>query len=351
MLGFSVYLSSPITEKVQARIERFAKSGFTGVFTSLNLPEDDPAVLLDRLAALGQQCQSLNLELTVDISTRAQKRTGLNLTQPEKIAELGVARLRMDEGISMKEIADLSQSIGIALNASTLSDEDVQTLQADQANFANIEAWHNYYPRKNTGLGEEWFQERNIWLHEHGIQVTAFVPGDRGLRGPVYAGLPSLESARYQHPLAAALDLQQLDVDQIDIGDQNLLQDTLAQFDAYFDHSVLLLHLLTNSTLPKYMQDGNLYLHQRPDVARDVVRLVEGRALNQETIEPANILPRKRGAVTLDNKLALRYQGELEIVKRDLPADPTVNVLGYIQANELDLLEHCGPGQAIQLVF
>ncbi len=34
---------------------------------------------------------------------------------------------------------------------------------------------------------------------------------------------------------------------------------------------------------------------------------------------------RKKGSVTLDNEQILRYMGEIQIMKRDLPADEKVN--------------------------
>jgi hypothetical protein len=351
MFGFSVYLSAPITARTKNRVARLAKSGFEGVFTSLNLPEDDPSVLLQRLTDLGSECRGLRLELTVDISTVALERLGISLDKVHELTDIGVTQLRIDDGIPMPSVAKLSQQMGIALNASTISKQDIELLKDSEANFDNLEAWHNYYPRKNTGLEENWFNQRNAWLKENGFTVTAFAPGDSDLRGPVFATLPTLESGRYQHPLAAALNLLNNNVNKVYIGDADLQVETAAQFDSYFRFNTLLLHATTEIDLPEYLTAGDLVFHQRPDVARDAVRLREGRSLKEKTIKPANIKERVRGAITLDNKLARRYEGELQLIKRNLPADPTVNVLGYISQNDLDLLEACGANQAIQLVF
>ena len=42
--------------------------------------------------------------------------------------------------------------------------------------------------------------------------------------------------------------------------------------------------------------------------------------------------------MTLDNRLAGRYAGEVEITLTDLPADPSVNVMGRVSEEERFLL-------------
>lgn len=349
MLGFSVYLSADVTEEVKQQITLYRTSGFHGVFTSLNLPEDDPDVLLDRLGELGAKCQDAGLDLTVDVSQKALERLNLSLAHLAEITELGVTRLRIDDGLEMKQVAELSHQIPLALNASTLSVTDVDELRENHADFSQIEAWHNFYPRKNTGLDETWFRRRNAWLQSQGFQVTAFAPGNE-MRGPVYAGLPTLESGRNQHPLAAAINLLRLNTTNVYIGDAGVHLSTLIQFVNYFDEQIVMLNVQANGDVPKYLFSNRLW-HQRPDVARDVVRIQEARAVQRPAIYPAETGVRERGAITLDNQDAGRYEGELELVKRELPADKTVNVIGHVIKADLDLLDVCGAGQAIQLAW
>ena len=44
MLGFSAYLHSSLKKADLVMFDKFVKAGFKGVFTSINLPEDDPEV-------------------------------------------------------------------------------------------------------------------------------------------------------------------------------------------------------------------------------------------------------------------------------------------------------------------
>ncbi|KRN98762.1 MupG family TIM beta-alpha barrel fold protein [Companilactobacillus kimchiensis] len=347
MLGFSAYLHSSFQKKDLEMFNQFVKAGFKGVFTSINLPEDDPQVLLDNLKRLGQLCFDNGLELTLDISSVAMKRLNLNLDRDLAIfKKLHVTMLRIDDGISIQRIARLSLGMKVALNASTIEQTEIDELTAAKANFANLEAWHNYYPRENTGLDGAWFKEKNQWLKANNFKVMAFVPGDKNLRAPVYKGLPTLEAHRYENPLAAAIDMKEYGADRIYIGDSALKASTFEQFRNYFIKNVLQIRAQFDHA-PSYITD---VLHQRADVSRDVVRLREGRPLNKTEIRPTNSGLRKRGSITLDNELSGRYQGELQLVKYQLPADSTVNVIGQIDEKDISLLKYCVANQAIQLI-
>lgn len=347
MLGFSAYLHSSLTKNDLQMFDKFVQAGFKGVFTSINLPEDDPKVLLDNLQALGQLCFDNDLELTLDISSSALKRLNLKLDADLHVfKDLHVTMLRIDDGITTQGIARLSNGMKVALNASTIEQQEIDELVDAKANFANLEAWHNYYPRENTGLDNDWFNDKNQWLKANNFTVMAFVPGDSNLRAPVYKGLPTLEQHRYENPLAAALDMKEMLVDRIYIGDPALCNSTFEQFRNYFKENVLQIRAHFDHA-PEYITQ---IMHQRADVARDVVRLREGRPLNKTEVRPINSNIRKPGSITLDNSLSGRYQGELQLVKYQLPADNTVNVIGQITDADISLLKYCVANQAIQLV-
>src|SRR5690625_6080784 len=84
----------------------------------------------------------------------------------------------------------------VALNASTLTRDGLKRLKQEGLRIASVEAWHNFYPRPETGLDQEEFKKVNKWLHQEGITVMAFTPGDGKLRGPLYEGLPRSEERR-----------------------------------------------------------------------------------------------------------------------------------------------------------
>lgn len=345
-LGFSVFLHDSINKQDEIRIQQYANSGFSGIFTSLNLPEDDPATLTHNLAALGRCAKENNLELTVDISASAYKRLELDVYDPTPLISLGVNRLRIDDGIDMESIATLSNRLSIALNASTISEIDISRLLQNGADFKHLEAWHNYYPREATGLDLDWFDKKNRWLQAAGFSVMAFIPGNSILRGPVFATLPTLEKHRFASPFSAAVELTQLHVDDIYLGDPGLTYKTLTQFACLQKEQCILIRARLKSNAPKYLSE---VFHQRADVARDCIRLTEGRQLATEKVEVANTTVRNAGAITLDNYLSGRYMGELEIIKKSLPPDRTVNVIGCVIEEDLALLQMIKPNQKLKI--
>lgn len=348
MLGFSVYLNQPIDDLIANNCLHMQQSGFTEVFTSMHIPEDDVTLYLKRVQALGQICRENHLDLMIDIESDSLEHIGLSLDNPQAIKAFGITGLRIDFGISNQQIAGLSQHLKIALNASTLSESDLVALKTANANFQNMEAWHNYYPRNETGLARDWFIRTNQWLKESGFTTQAFIPGDGQLRGPIKSGLPTLEEHRGQHPLACALDLLALSVDKVFIGDPQLRPATLMQFSDYFQTQTMTLHCVRETNqLPDYL--FTTQFHNRRDVARDVIRLEEGRPLCKSTVVPLACAPRPIGSLTIDNLDYGRYMGELQITKTNLPGNPQVNVLGKIIDSELPLLPFILAGQAIQL--
>ena len=343
MLGFSIYLNRDLTADDYNYILAMRNAGLTTIFTSLHIPEDDPKVILKRLAELTKWSKNLETAVIADVSESGMARLGLTLENEEQIESLGLSGLRIDDGVSPATIAKLSQKMPIALNASTINEDDVTALREHGANFENLQAWHNFYPRPETGLDSNWLKAKNDWLHHMNLETMAFVAGDAVLRGPIHAGLPTLEKQRGENPLAAMLELKRLACDHVFIGDASLSAQMIDSFKNYIKQQIITLRIDKN--LPELF---NSEWHNRPDVARDVVRLTEGRSRQLFDVAPQeNPEARSRGTITCDNTKYLRYQGELQITKRDLPADEKINVLGHVVAEDLPLLNQIGAGQSI----
>lgn len=345
MFGFSIFLNEGLTGETTDYIEEMAQNGFSGIFTSLHIPEDDAAQYRKRLTDLGAAAKSSNLELMVDISGEALDRAGFSFDRVEELNEIGVTGLRMDYHISNHQIAKLSQQMLIALNASTITETDIQELRTASANFDHLEAWHNYYPRPETGLDKEWYHKKNKWLQGYGFTVQGFVPGDEQLRGPLYQGLPTLEEHRGLHPLAAALDLL-ADTDKVYIGDSGLSAETLRQFSFYMKEETLKLSVEAFDKQVEYVLGTHI---NRQDEARDVIRSAEARFKKIPHVEPLPAGARELGSVTIDNANYLRYMGEIQIVKRTLPADEKVNVVGQVIDQDKALIQHIKAGQKFSL--
>lgn len=351
MFGFSVFLNEDLDVDSIEYIGQLAKAGFKGVFTSIHIPEDETKKYSERLKELGKICQELELDLMVDISDQAIHSLGISDDQIEDILEFGVTGIRADYGIDIEWLAEMSYKLQLAINASIVSASFLDQLEKLDANFSNIQAWHNYYPRPNTGLDEVFFDQQNQLLKSYGISIQAFVMGNQVLRGPVYQGLPSLEKHRGVDPFIASMELlYDFGIDQVFIGDPKIDAFSIKRIASFISDGIISLRaisLLDDDFLTDYQL--NRIHHNRPDVARDVIRSQESRLWNKESIEPYHCVERVLGSITMDNLKSGRYQGELQILKKDLVQSDQVNVIGKIVTSDLPLLNYVGSNQAFKL--
>lgn len=352
MFGLSVFLGDELTQEKKNYLHKMKEAGFTKVFTSLHIPEENAEQYLERLTELGSVMKKLGMELVADVSKGALAKIGVSIFSSNELKQLkekGLDGLRVDYGFSNQEIAFMSKELNIVLNASTITQKDVAELNHYGASFPHMVAMHNYYPRPETGLAKEVFQEKNHWLAEIGFTVAAFVPGDRQLRGPLYKQLPTLEDHRGMHPLAAAIELiEDCMVDEVYIGDPELTESTIYQFNRYISDETLVYFVRSANQSPYFKTV--LGVHQnRWDPAKDVLRSADARFREIPQITPYETVERLRGSVTIDNQNYQRYMGEIQVVVNDLPKDEKVNVSAIIRPEDLSLLDRCQAGGYFEL--
>lgn len=329
--GVTLSLTEKTPQQIIAYLEKMQQLQVSSVFSSLQIPGDDPGTLQDTLAQVGPLFRRQGLEFVVDVSPR----TFRNFTL-EQLRSWGVTSLRIDNGMEPQEIAEISHDFRIVLNASTLNDPFLDALQ--QHGFhGELEAWHNYYPRRNTGLDVRFFEARNNWLKAHGMRSAAFFAGNSELRGTVFEGLPTLERHRTMPPFQAYLELQdRYGLDNILLGDFDLAEPDFTQLKALRGRSTLLLHV-QDLHEPAILHRP---LRNRIDIARDVIRADAFRRQNKTSYPPRNNVARSVGTVTIDNVDYGRYMGELQIDLCPLPADPRINVVAQVCEPDLALLPY-----------
>ncbi|TCL63302.1 hypothetical protein EDC14_102120 [Hydrogenispora ethanolica] len=334
MIGVSFYLNDPLAE------QRLAAAGALGVrraFTSLHIPEES-GDLAGRARHLLQLARELWIDVYADVSYRTPAHLGIDGFGD--LAALGVAGLRLDDFFERSDIIGLARQFKIALNASILLERELDELLAAGLPAGQLIAWHNFYPRRETGLDEGFFRSQNELFHRRGIPVSAYVPGGGAKRGPLFEGLPTLEKHREGEPFPAALELLAAGADDVYIGDPDPgpgLLERLVQW-----HQLGIARLRVESAV---WPPGEYPL--RPDWARDVLRLMNTRTSG--SVPPQNTVARPRGTLTMDNDNYGRYRGEVQITLRDLAADRRVNVIGRIIEADLPLLARIRPGQRLLL--
>ena len=352
--GISLYpgLDNTLAENLQL-VEQAAKCGIRRVFTSLHIPETDVAVLKKELAAILAAARKYGMEIISDVSPRTLAMLDMPNFDLSAFHKLGITTLRLDYGYEAAQIAELSHNtlgIRLQLNASTITEKILSELQAAGADFSHMDALHNFYPRRGTGLSEAALCKKNNLLKRYGIKVGAFVPSQGKQRGPLFEGLPTLEAHRLWHTDRAARHLAALGVDSVFLSDSLPLPEELATVGKLRgDEVVVEAQLLTGDKIQQELL--NHTFTAREDEARDAIRAQESRGLLQGPVEPERNKERRRGAITIDNKDYLRYMGELEIVKKSQPADKRVNVVGRVSECELFMLKYITPGRKFSFQF
>lgn len=344
--GISIYAGLDYdNEENLVLIETAAALGFKRLFTSAQIPEtSDAETFQDDFLDILTTANINGFEVILDVNAK-------NFSQYDTD---GIT-LRLDDGFTNQQIADLSQRRKVQLNASTVAEELLDDLLERGANFKNISALHNFYPHTCTGLDTYFFDNQNRLLHDVGIEVGAFVPSKDGKRRlPLREGLPTLEDCRNFSTDLSARFLAALGVDFIIIGDGQPTQDELQavatiQSDEVIFHAQLLSNdLITTEILSRSFT-------RRADVAKSVIRAVEGRQYLKETgetIPPEEpSIQRSFGDVTIDNENFGRYAGEVQIVQDVLPADGRVNIAAHILDEEIFLMGYIKPRQRFSFKF
>lgn len=333
MIGISFYLNDPLAEE---RIAIAGKMGVERAFTSLHIPEES-GDLAGRAKKLLQAAKEAGIEVYADVSARTPAHLGLESLSALK--SLGVIGLRLDDFFANETILNLSKEFKLALNASILFEEDVLALLEGGLEASQLLAWHNYYPRRETGLAESFFQSQNELFRRYGIPVSAYIPGDGEKRGPLYEGLPTLEAHREADSYMAALELFRAGARDVYIGDPEVSEELLQRLNDFDCHHRVSVRI-------EGFQEGEFRL--RTDFSRDVLRFMDTRSSGAIVAE--NTAARPMGTITRDNDRYGRYRGEVQITLYDLPPDERVNVVGRVVEADVPLLSLLQPGQLIKLI-
>ncbi|MBU8686687.1 DUF871 family protein [Priestia megaterium] len=334
MIGISFYLNDKNAKK---RLIEASECGVTRAFTSLHIPEET-GDLAERAKELLHVARDCGISVYADVSKYTPVHLGIESLM--SLSSLGVSGIRLDDGFSVEETLSLANEFYIAVNVSTLSKQEIEALLSAGLHHHQLLAWHNFYPRPDTGLEETFFQQQTDLFNELRIPVCAYIPGEGEKRGPIYQGLPTREKDRNRCPFTSAVDLYRCGVAEVYIGDPYPGSSLLKRLVQYQESRIIPLRIRSFHIKGTYSV--------RPDVSRDVLRLVDTRSV--KPVPPCHTVERRIGAITMDNDGYGRYRGEVQIAKTNLPANANVNVIGYVIEEDHELLSLVKPGQKLELI-
>lgn len=341
MLGISVYFQDLDLHY----LEEAKQCGAKYVFSSLHIPEEDYSTLDQKLPQFLEKCKELDLIVVPDVSPRTFEKLKIANQDYKKLKELGFEALRLDYGFDDYEvIKDLQKDFYLMLNASVVDEAYLEGAKKANVDFNRLALTHNFYPLNETGLGLNYFKEKNKVFEKFGLTIQAFVCGDDLKRFPLYEGLPTVEKHRTMNPYIAAVELMHdCNMKDILIGDSKASIRTLKNIKAYMDEKIMHIpcHLEKDY---EYLYDQKLNI--RSDEADQLVRIASYRTPDVPIFH--NTI-RKRGYIVMENKLAGRYSGEMHLIKKDLPFEARSNVIGFIHPEYIDILDYIDGSTTIVL--
>lgn len=343
-LGMSIYFSSTFLE-IKNLLEEMVENKMEYIFSSLNIKEID--VEEEKLYKTIELAKDLGLKLIIDVNEMSLKKYPL-----DKLKKAGLSHIRIDDGLSLEEIYDLSEDFTIVLNASTILDEEMDKLKSLGMNFKKLIACHNYYPKEYTGLSMEYMATINRHLKEYGMYTMAFIPGDDELRGPIYDALPTVEDQRRQRPIQNILEMEEYGyADIVLVGDIGISEQSKKDIKLYKEEIIPIKSKYIQKEYENILRDKTF--KDRVDSSKYMIRVQAlnkpGKIISQD-IKPYNTIKRKVGYICLSNTDFKRYMGQVEIVKKEIPKDERVNIIGEISDTDIPLLKYIKRGRKFKIV-
>ncbi len=318
---------------------RLAKAaGIEIVFTSAHIPESVNASL--ELEKILSEIDNLGMKLIIDVS----KDMMATFNIPKSIYAL-----RLDYGFSVEEIVKMSNecSYFIELNAATLTSDYLNRLVASGLNPTKVRASYNFYPKRYTGISIDDVIFKNKEYKRLGLTIMAFIPANFKKRPPLYEGLPTVENHRFAPRDIVLAELAIAGVDEVGFGDAYASSEELSDLANYdYEYAKIPVELLsdvTDAEKEMIFKNHRSRTDQSPYMVRSSVR-------TDKAIEPHHNDPVQTMDVTVDNKLYLRYAGEVGIALMPMEASLRCNVVGRIPNCAHKLVEILPPGSKFKLI-
>lgn len=289
-------------------------------------------------AHINEASQAFNdLQLIIDTAYEYGIKLSLDISKPAmaKFKDFNhLYALRLDYGFTHEEIVEMSNTkpYKVELNASTLKAEDLEKLVLLGLNVKNVRASFNFYPKLYTGHDMEYVKEKIKLFSKFGISILVFIPSHKGMRPPMYEGLPTIEKHRTMDLALVIEDLKALGVDEIAFGDAYASREELELLKAH-QTDYLILPFKKAEGLPDALLE---HLKGEFQIRRDYndLMLRSTTSRTKESIVPFNTIERTENMVTIDNDNFLRYRGEINIITKALPKDERTNVVGMVNLTE-----------------
>lgn len=351
-LGVSIYPEHSTVEKDKEYLRKAAQLGFKTVFTCLlSVDEGREEEAKAKFKEINSYALSLGMEVTFDVAPSVFDKFHISYDELSFFKELDAYAIRLDEGFDSHKEALLSynpQGLKIVINASN-GTKYLDNILSFGGNRENLEACHNFYPQKYSGLSFKHFTKCNELLMPLNIPIAAFVSSqNENTYGPwpVYEGLCTLEEHRnlpidlQARHLAATKQISQIVIGNAYASDEEL--ESLAKINL---EKLTFAPTLSKDTTELEKEIIFQYPHfVRGDMSEYMARSTQCRITYKDADIPAHDTRNlKRGDIIIVNNEYGRYKGELHIVLKDMPNEGNKNVVATLSPEEQILLDYVEP--------
>lgn len=350
--GISVYPEHSTPGRDEEYIRLAAKYGFRRIFTCLLSVKEPPDIIKAKFSKFIHMANDLGFIVGVDTNPEVFAHLGAAPADLGVFAKMGVGIIRLDGHFSDREdIAMTHNPYGIAIEFNASSNIGLELMLERGADAHHMEACHNFYPQKYTGLGWGKFMEFTDKYKGLGLPVSAFVSSNnKDTYGPwpVSEGLATCEIHRNlpidlqaRHLLATAK------IDDIIIGNAYASEEELRMLSVIDTGRITLRMDTEKDILPQEKEVIFGYSHfDRVDASEHILRSSVARENYRNISIPQRKSCRQQavpGDVVVVNDCLSHYRGELQIIRKELPYQEYWNYVGKVKENERIILQLLKP--------
>ncbi|MGF1735339.1 DUF871 domain-containing protein [Photobacterium satsumensis] len=356
-IGISVYPQHSDLDEIKAYIEKASSYGYSRLFTCLLCADGDKEAVFGKFKAVVKHAVDHGMIVVADVDPRVFRELNLNHDNLSFFQEMGLTGIRLDEGFTGFEEAMMTfnqQELLIEINISP-EQRYLENILSYQPNRDKLIGCHNFYPKKYSGLGWDYFMERSESFRKEGIRVAAFVNAPSAELGPwpVSEGLCTIEAHRDLSITTQAKELFNSGVvDDVLIANAFASDEELAAL-ASVNRAILDLDVELYEEITDV--ERAIVLNQihwvRGDINELTIRSSHTRNLYKgKSIKPKNTTPLiKRGDVIVENDAYNKYTGELHVALQDFENTGCSNVVGHISSENIRFLDQLKPWQKFNL--
>ncbi|MBX4209627.2 MAG: MupG family TIM beta-alpha barrel fold protein [Mollicutes bacterium PWAP] len=200
-LGISLYPEKVNEKELIVYINDAAKAKFEYGFINFLYMKNNKEGLgkLEKYKRILLHAKNKGIKVFGDVNPEFYEDFGLQLKEFDFFNEMGLYGLRFDEGAAPQVIKELTtKEMHIQINGSNFI--DLKTYKDKNVDLAILNACHNFYPLKFTGLNKQKFIEYSNYYNTQKIDVSGFISidndGSRIGSWDVNDGMPRIEEHR-----------------------------------------------------------------------------------------------------------------------------------------------------------